>query len=173
MTSLECSEKDISCVGRLITRLSSRYNCVEMDDLQAIALAVVPRAKLTYDNTVKAFEGRSATFTTWLTRLVRNDLLIYIDKEVRARNVKDVLANSQSYKRQYTLVELDDEVRLLRRVLSPLAWRALEIGYFSYPRRPSNLDLSRSLGVSENSAMLLRKEVRDTVRQLKKVGIDL
>jgi len=170
MVKIDCQRGDTVAVCRLIASLHRRYTWIELDDFFAISLISSLRARETYDSQHRTIEGRLTQFSSWLVTLARNDLLMFIEKEMRIRNrYQDGSAFPSTLVSPYggnESLTCQDELRLLSSLLSPLAEATLRISLKYQPVRLTSVILSKLLGISRSDAMLLRREIREIVKHL-------
>lgn len=157
--SLGCDDKVVDKVSHLVSRFHGHYGWIELSELFAVVLRALPRALSTHDL------KKSASLATWVVGVVRNDLITFVNDEVRVKERIEVLGTPSVgvYGPPNDNISCRDSLKLLSRVLSPLAWRTLTVVLASQPKRVPDTVLAVELGLSTQSVNLLRREIREAV----------
>lgn len=158
MVELGCTETQANRVLRLVYRLSQSYPTTSLEELLVLSLEMVPRVFSTYRS------DRPASLTTHLITVVRNACISILKKEeLRRRRSGVTLDDSQDVADNtspLTLVSFEDSLDELSRVLSPFAWRMLQLILTSAPATLSYQKACETLGLSAAGVYHLREEIR-------------
>ena len=158
MIELGCSETQANRVLRLVYRLGQSYPSVNLENLLVLSLEMVPRGLSTYQ------PDRPASLTTHLITVVRNACISMLKKEeLQRRRFGAMLDDSLDIADDTNppaLVSFEDSLDELSKVLSPFAWRMLQLILASAPVTLSYQRACETLGLSAAGVYHLREEIR-------------
>jgi len=154
LAELGCDPKGVDPVVRLTLAFGRRYRSVTTDELLVRALEAYPRARETYRVSQKA------SFATHFVTVARNALITYVNRATSRKEKRRTLGEVVDSKTSD--IDYEDTLETLSRVLSPLAWRLLNITLAAHAKRVPNKSVARTLGIRADQVSLLRTEVAST-----------
>lgn len=158
MCSLYSCDKSPERALRIIGQFLKSYGWLEVDDLKGIALECAARAERTY----KAERGASRT--TWFITIFRNACRSYVHKLAtqfkRDFAIRDTASEDAVMDEAIDDVAIKDDLELMYRALSPLAWRWLQLIMSGEAGRTQDRVIADKLEISAQSVKLLKREVR-------------
>jgi RNA polymerase sigma factor (sigma-70 family) len=153
-------------IGRVAARLHARFPSIPLDDLFQEGWVLCLSLRHQYDPT------RNTAFSTWLVWVLTTRLLDYVEYHLYRAKRNWSIDECQDSVPLCSTVASDvveaagsrDILEQLRLVLSPLAWRLLQIKIAWVPRQAPSKECVRELNVNERTLYALSKEIQNGMR---------
>jgi len=154
---LGCSPIETSHISRMIRRFANQYSWIPLDDFFDESMRALRRGLQTFQS------NRSASSSTYLLTCVRNAVITLTVQEVRRRQRSRTVNAGEDWPIFDNAPGDQELMRLVSRVLSPLALQLLTLTVREHPKRRSPMWLGERLGVSKHAVEVLRIEMRRLV----------
>jgi len=156
LISLGLCKADADRLLRMIARMQSSYQWVTQGELFSVALEYGPKALKSFDR------NGGSSLATWIRIVVRSKLRNYLRQEEQNRHrfTPTVEVGLELPYEAGQVLESEENLHRLSQMLSPMAWATVQIIIREHPKKISQMEIGRRLGLSQRSVSYLMQEVQ-------------
>ena len=154
----------VRLVGKVVWKFSKAFPATSAEDLMQVGLMAAMRAIEKFD------ASKGVKLSTWVTHVVTNDVRSELKKGRRRLGNGCDFNNVPDRGGQVGEVLLNDIIEVLKKRLSPFAFKLVQISLTASPSRVTYRELAEELGLDVEQVMHLKEEVLAECREKKLSG---